>query len=132
MADEGNKEIPKVRFVYQKARHHRTFHADGAWAAVTPQLEVQFSLFSDLRLMPDKVTHLVTDEGGVGEEISKEPSDIEMPGNVLREVETTIVVSKDTAKNLIAALGQMVKQIEDHINRVRVANEKSPVKPEAS
>lgn len=129
MADEGNKEIPKVpkvRFVYRKARHHRTLHADGAWAAITPQLEVQFSLFNDLRIMPDEVTHLVTDKGGIGDEVSKEPPE-KLPPDVLREVDVTVVVSKDTAKNLITALGQMVKQIDDHIEKVTKTSLDSPV-----
>ena len=122
MTDEGNKEtpmVPKIRFVYQKARHHRTLHADGAWAGVTPQLEVQLALFNDLRLMPEYVTNLITAEGGVGDEISKGPSDTEMPGNVLREVDVTIIVSRNTAKNLIDVLSQMVKQIDEHIESIK-------------
>jgi hypothetical protein len=113
MANEAETKPGKVRFAYQKARHHRTLHADGAWAGVTPLLEVQFALFNNLRTMPNEVTHLVTDEGGVGEEVSSDT-----PQSVLREVDITIVVSKDTAKALITVLGQMVKQIEDHIKSV--------------
>jgi hypothetical protein len=119
MTDETPKPLDKVRFVYSKARHHRTLHADGAWAAVTPQLEVQFALFNDLRLMPNEVTNLVTKEGGVGAEVSKDPPETDMPGHVLREVDVTVVVSRNTAKNLIDALTLMVEAIDKHVEIIK-------------
>ena len=119
MADETENKLPtEVRFVYRKTRHHRTVQSDGAWAAITPQLEVQIALFKDLRLMPDEVTNLITEKGVIGTELSKSPPDTDMPVNVLREVSVTVVISKETAKSLIDVLGQMVEKIEKHIETI--------------
>ncbi|MGH9929240.1 MAG: hypothetical protein ACREA9_08430 [Pyrinomonadaceae bacterium] len=113
MADEAKQ--PRVRFVTKYARHHRTLHADGAWAAVTPQLEVQFGMFNDLRPMPDEVSHFVTPEGKVGNQLPADALSADTLSEVVREVDVTVVVSVDTAKNLVTVLAQMIGQIEDHI-----------------
>jgi len=116
MANEhkDSKKLERISFIYQKARHHRTFHADGVWAGITPQLEVQFAFFNDLRPMPDMVTHAVTDQGVLGEEISREKQN---PDVLLREANVTVVMNKEAVKNTIQLLERMVKDIEDHIAR---------------
>ncbi len=112
MAHDDNKEnkANTIRFVYKKTRHHRTFHPDGAWASLTPQLEIQFALFKDLKAMPDAVTHHFSEDGTLGEEIKEDE-----PQSVLREVDATIVMNKDAVKSLIELLGRMVDQAETHI-----------------
>jgi hypothetical protein len=112
MTEDGKREIkPKrIRFVYQKARHHRTFHADGMWAAITPQLEVQFSFFNDLAPLPDKVTHNLTEEGGLGEEIARQ----QLTNSVQREINVTVVMNPESLQSAIDLLQRMIKEIEDH------------------
>ena len=107
MAEE-EKKVDRIRFAYQKGRHHRTFHADGAWASVTPHLEVQFSFFSDLRPMPEAVVHLVTTEGNLGEEIARQVGE-----SVIRDTDVTVVMNKDGVRALIEVLERMVTQIDD-------------------
>lgn len=98
----------EVRFIYQKGRHHRTFHADGAWAGITPQMEVQFSFFNDLKPMPDEVIHAVKDDGTVGQEISRE----HQPLNIIRETDVTVVMNVAVMRNVISLFTRMVEQIE--------------------
>ena len=124
MADEIFK-IEKIRFVYQKARHHRTFHADGMWASVTPQLEVQFALFSNLKPMPQEVVHKVEAGGVLGEETERESEQI-----VIREVDATIVMSKETIKGSIDLLNRMLKEIDKHIEFLRKDKEDAKRKAE--
>lgn len=73
MAEE--KQYPKVpdeiTVYYQKAKDHRTVRADGAWAGLTPALEIQFAVYNDLQPMPKSVRHKVT-ERGLGPEVSRE------------------------------------------------------------
>lgn len=107
MADEP-KKIEQVRFIYQKARHHRTFHADGAWAGITPQSEIQVAFFNDLKPMPDEVVHAVTEEGHLGVEISRKHDQ----EDVIREANVTVVMNKNSVRLLMALLDNMAKQIE--------------------
>lgn len=110
MSDKGNKNTPEqVRFIYSKARHHRTFHADGAWAGVTPQLEVQFAFFNDLRPMPEEVTHKVRPDGGMAEEVDRQHN----VQDVNREVNVTITMNPEVAKSFIAVLVQMINQAQE-------------------
>src|SRR5215210_675675 len=98
MADnqKNGDMLERVRFVYQKARHHRTFHADGVWAGITPQLEIQFAFFNDLKPMPDEVIHRLKDDGSLGEEVSRD-----MQQSVTREVNVTVVMNKEAVKQML-------------------------------
>ena len=98
----------EVRFIYQKGRHHRTFHSDGAWAGITPQMEVQFSFFNDLKPMPNEVTHAVRKDGTVGQEISR----VHQPLDIIRETDVTVVMNVAVMRNVINLLTRMVEQIE--------------------
>ncbi len=107
MAGEQNTRPKEIRFVYQKARHHRTLHADGTWAGVTPQLEVQFAFFNNLKRMPDVATHQIKDDATLGPEVVQESHD------VIREIDVTVVMNKDAIKATIELLNRMVEQIEE-------------------
>ena len=115
---EKPSEPDTVRFVFQRGRHHRSFHADGAWAAVSPQLEVQFSFFNNLRPLPEFTVHTIK-EGGDLEEISRQLST-----NIIRETDVTVVMPKEGVVSLIELLQRMVAQIDEHIAK---ANKIEPV-----
>ena len=110
MGDKPDKP-EEIRFVYEKARHHRTLHADGAWAAVTPHAEVQISYYNDLRRMPASVTLAVREDDTVGPEGPIHISDL------IREVDVTVVMNVETAKATIALLNQMIVQAEQALEK---------------
>jgi hypothetical protein len=125
MAIDG--KIDHIQIQYQKARHHRTFHADGAWAAITPQLEVQVSLFSDLQPLPDDVVYRIGPGGKLGGEI---PPPKTTPFYV-RETDVTVVMNKEVVNNLIELLQRMVRQIDQHLEQTQSpkdGGEKEPSK----
>jgi hypothetical protein len=103
---EDSQRPKEIRFVYEKARHHRTLHADGAWAAVTPHAEIQASFFTNLRRMPVSVTH------GVGEDDTLGPAMQEEASDLIREVDVTVVMNIVTAKSVIDLLSRMISQAE--------------------
>jgi hypothetical protein len=94
---------------------------------VTPQLEIQIALYNDLRLMPDEVINRLMPEGGIGEEVSKQPPGTDSPGLVLREVDVTFVINKEVARSLMDVLRQMVEKVDKHIELVTAAAEEPPV-----
>jgi uncharacterized lipoprotein YmbA len=109
--------LDRIQIVYRTARHHRTFHADGAWAAITPQLEVQVALFSDLRPLPDVVSHHVTPLGELGAEIENPKAE----PFLVRETDVTFVMNKQVVNSLIELLQRTVSQIDQHIEKKRTA-----------
>jgi hypothetical protein len=106
--DNKSKTLTKIRFVYEKARHHRTFRADGAWVGLSPSGEVQFAFFNDLRPMPKWISHDVAPDGSLGAEVSREHN----PGDIVREANVTVLMDKEKTKQFIALLAQMVAQLE--------------------
>lgn len=106
---EEKEKIKKVRFIYQKARHHRTFHSDGMWAGITPQLEVQFAFFNNLKPMPEEVTHNVDEHGVLGGEIERRMEQI-----IIREVDATVLMNKETLKLAIELLQRTLQEIEKY------------------
>jgi hypothetical protein len=124
MAEEDKKPIEQVRFIYQKTRHHRTFHADGLWAGITPQLEVQIAFFNNLRPMPQDVTHKIIEGGQLGE-------GTETPGeqHVIREVDASVVLNRDTARGAIELLQRMLKQIDQSIEQDKALRNPGDNKP---
>jgi hypothetical protein len=102
MAEDTDK---KIAFFYQNSPLSRTVHADGAWAGLTPQLEIQFSFFNDLRPTPEYILHRLTDQG-LGEEVER----IERQG-VIREVEVNVVMNPANVEELIKLLSRMVAEV---------------------
>lgn len=106
MAEE--KQYPKVpdeiTVYYQKAKDHRTVRADGAWAGLTPALEIQFALYNDLQPMPKSVRHKVT-ERGLGPEVSRE-----VDTAIVREAGVTVVMNVFIAMQFVNLLEQVIAQ----------------------
>ena len=103
----GEETRPKeIRFVYEKARHHRTLHADGTWASLTPQLEIQFAFFNNLRRLPVSEVRPVQDDDTLGNPSQQETSDI------VREVDVTVVMNVAATKAVIGLLQEMVEKAD--------------------
>jgi hypothetical protein len=104
MAEEAKK--PKeLKFVYEKARHHRVLHADGAWSGITPHAEIQVSFYTNLRPLPLSVTHAVQDDN-LGPGVQQEKSEL------VREVDVTVIMNIVAAKAVVELLNQMIAQAE--------------------
>jgi hypothetical protein len=124
MAEESQKSTD-IQFVYEKARHHRTLHADGAWSAVTPHAEVQVSFYNDLRRIPATAMLSVREDNTVI------PSEPVVVSELIREVDVTVVMNVEVAKATIALLNQMIAQAEQALekaaSRQRQSSEESKV-----
>ena len=121
---EDIKKPEELRFVYEKARHHRTLHADGAWSGLTPHAEVQISFYNDLRRMPISVSHPVQDDDSIGPGTQQENSDL------IREVDVTVVMNVAVAKATIQLLTQMIAQAEPIIKARIAAGKSDAIDPE--
>ncbi len=122
MGEETQQEL--VRFIYEKARHHRTFHADGVWAGTTPQGEIQCTFFNDLRPLPQEQVHKVLGGGIIGEELNK----VQDSQNVVREANVTVVMSQTTIKALVALFADILKKAEMHEKEQTAKKQEAQVK----
>ena len=110
MADEktSDSERPtQIGIHYQRSRHYRTIHADGAQIGVTPRGQIQFTLFSDQKAMPEFVLHQITPDGLLGnlvEQVVKE--------GVVREVEVNVIMDVSATASFVNVLQATLQQVE--------------------
>jgi hypothetical protein len=110
MADEKktDSDAPnQMQIYYQRARHYRTIHADGAQLGLTPRAAIQFTLYSDQKPMPEFVLHEITPEGNLGkvlEEVVK--------SGVIREVEVNVVMDVNVATSFVNVLQGLLAQVK--------------------
>lgn len=128
MADEKISDVvdpTQIGIYYQRSRHYRTVHADGAQLGVTPRGGIQFRLFSDQKPFPDFVMHRITAEGNLGEPIEEVIKE-----GAIREVDVNVVMDINTAISFASALQQLLTQIsqlqEQSASKVTPKSEAQP------
>ena len=112
MADEEQPKLPdEITFNFTEGPDYRVVRADGAWAGLTPQLEIQFALFNDLQPMPNATRHKLLPDGTVGPEVARETTE-----GIDREVSVMVVMNPVIAMQFIRLLqdilGQIAKQLK--------------------
>lgn len=105
---EEEKGLKQLKVFYEKSPQYRTITAGGAWAGMTPQGQVQFVLFNDLRSIPDYASLKVTSEGRVSGEVEE----VARPG-IIREAEINVVMDVVIAQRVVDALQGMINQIKE-------------------
>ncbi len=111
MADktESVSVIPdKLAIFYQRSRHYRTVHIDGAQIGLTPRGAIQFTLYSDQKPMPEFVLHQITPEGNLGKQIEEVVKE-----GFIREVEVNVVMDLAVTQNFITALQEMLEKVNE-------------------
>jgi predicted polyphosphate/ATP-dependent NAD kinase len=102
-------ETDKIAFRLIKSNLFRVISADGIFGGLTPRGNLFMSFFSERLPIPERIVHLLTPEGKVGEEVLAER---ESKDGVIREVEVGVAVDLDTAKALVVWLQDKIKQAE--------------------
>ena len=105
----------EIDFHYLKVADYRTFHADGAVGGLTPKGGVSITFFSERPAIPQTVTHTLSEEGKLGEEVRRSGKI-----GVIRELECGIVMDAATAEKVhewlgkhLATLAEVLKKLED-------------------
>lgn len=110
MADEKKPDLERptqVGIYYQRSRHYRTIHSDGAQIGLTPRGQIKFTLFSDQKPKPEFVLHQITPEGNLGESLEEVVKE-----GVIREVEVNVVMDLNTTTAFVNVLQATLKQLE--------------------
>lgn len=102
------KTQSEVTFNYQKADGFTTSYVDGAFASPMPSGNVYVAFFIDWPPIPQSSTQQLLPGGQLGAQTSSVVSTA-----IDRELQTGIIISPTTARNLISLLQGFVSQLEN-------------------
>ncbi len=104
----NTEAFPKtLDFQYIKSNNFRVVHGDGVFGGVTPSSYITMGFYSERGSIPQKVTHEINSEGGLGRELERTGK-----SGVAREIEVEVVVDLPTARGLVDWLGEHVSKLE--------------------
>ena len=110
MDNSDNTRAGKVDFHYIKSSDFRTVFCDAVWGGVTPHGYITMSVCSERFPIPRKVTHLVQEDGELGEEdVSKR----EAKTGVVREVGVAVVMDLSMARSLVDWLNRHIEHLQN-------------------
>lgn len=117
-----------IEFHYQKSPHYRSVHVDGFYGGVTPRGYVAVSLFNERSPIPKHVVRRVIASDGKSLTAGKEEI-IETLHGIVRQVETTMYMDLNTAREFQLWLARCVDELESLSGPKVAGNPKSKSKP---
>jgi hypothetical protein len=111
---ENPDHSKKVKFNYIKSNFFRVIHADGAWGGLSANGQIHMTLYNERLPIPQQITHLVSSEGKLGEELKE--ARISKEG-FIREIEVDVVMDLDVAKAIAKWLESKINFVENLKNK---------------
>jgi hypothetical protein len=110
MADD---EIPeKIEFHYQKSPNYRTIHADGAHGGPTARGYLAITFYNERATIPRRGVRDVSVDAEGQPKLSRERIEDSLEG-VMRQLETTVMLDINAARELIPWLEKQLEALED-------------------
>ena len=106
MVEKDQKEFT-YRYVYPGDL--RDLYVNGAWGGITPRREIHLHFYSERQPIPKKITHVIEKDGKIGEPTGP----AESGGDVVRLIQTSMVMDLETAIRTRDLLGKFIKLIQD-------------------
>lgn len=91
----NGEETSAIQIRMLKSSGHRVVFADGAFGGVSPRGLIHMALFSERFPLPDVVVHEVVKGERLGDETRRE-----VRGDIVRDVEVSVLMKPDTAVSL--------------------------------
>ena len=104
------------KYIFDDA-YNPTF-ANGVYGGVTPSGELVLNFYLERHALPDRVTHEVTSEGRLGEELDRKPDDHEK--SLVRFVGPGVVLTLDGARSVHQWLQKQIERAEQ-VQRIKTA-----------
>ncbi|MDO9529873.1 MAG: hypothetical protein Q7J27_12065 [Syntrophales bacterium] len=99
------KDKKEVTFRYVYPNDLRDYYVNGAWGGATPRKEIYMHLYSERHPIPKTVTHEITDDGALGDQVKP----AETGGDVVRLIQTSVIMDVDTAIRIRDWLDKFIK-----------------------
>ena len=101
-------KIPRdIEFFFETDKDYRTIPANGAWVGTTTRGDINIEFFVEQLRIPDSVKNKLTEDGRLGDEISRKPEK-----RIVRKVQTGVLISVEAAESLANLLNQKVADIK--------------------
>jgi len=97
----------KIVFTYIKNGNYGNHYANGVIGGLMPKGELQMDFFIERRVIPQTVTHEISEEGQLGKQI-----DITSKEGIIREIECGIIMPIVAAQALYQWLGQRIEEFQ--------------------
>lgn len=119
MADRGEIKGQQIKAGdyletnYQKSPQYRTIHCDGAYGGITSRAFISATLFSERNVIPritQREVRAIKEDGqlSLGPEVFKEGL-----SGLMRQLEATVVMDINTARDFYVWLGNKVADLEE-------------------
>src|SRR5262245_50628174 len=105
----GRGTMPDVVFDHERSPDYRIIAVTGIWGGLVPSGQVMFDLVTELIRNPNRVRHDVTQDGKLGPEKSREPSE----RIILRYSQVGVMVTPDVAERMGQWLLDRAKQARE-------------------
>jgi hypothetical protein len=104
----GNEGQLTFKFIFPE--DYNPVYANGVHGEVTPRGEFVLHFVQERRPVPKAITHAITEDGRLGQEIERDPKD---HGDlVIKYVTTGVTLNYSEAKSIHAWLGNMLEHFE--------------------
>lgn len=103
----------KLQFKYVYPDDLRDFYVNGAWGGTTPRNEIYMHLYSERQAIPKNITYKVLNDKSLGE------AEATSGANVVRLIQSSVVMDANTAIALRDWLDKMIKAVETAEGRQR-------------
>jgi hypothetical protein len=128
MAEQDDQDaLPeKIEYHYQKTPTYRTIHADGAHGGPTARGYLAITFYSERSSIPRKGERNVS-VGDDGEPKLGKEKVTETLGGVMRQLEATVMLDINAARELAIWVNRQVAQLEDLLeipSEQRLANQR--------
>ena len=114
------KKITQVVHRYEKSSDYKTCYVDGVYGGLTPQGNINCSVFIEKLETPVEVTSKINENGTVGKELSRIPAitkDEEIV--IIREIQGSFTMNLETAKVVRDWIEDKIKIIEQQTQNAK-------------
>lgn len=110
-----------VAFNYIKSNSFRVIHVDGAIGSITPRGLIHAALYSERMPIPRLMVHPMGSDGNL-----LPPVEQEIRPGVVREVEVSLLLDRNSAESLREWLGQQLAELDRALAATANARQAQP------
>ena len=111
-------EKSKITFNYHFSENYNPTYVNGAYGGVGPKGEIIVNFYLERQGIPKSHTHEINKDGSLSSEPESVPLD--SLSNVIRFIETGIILNLESAKRVHAWLGQKIEE-QKNISKIQNA-----------
>ena len=107
---EPKGEDRQVKFLFEYDQGYRLIGANGVWSGITPRRDMRLDFFVESVGVPEQVTHLVTENGGLGPELNRSPDH-----RIVRRLQVGVLLSLDQAESIADFIKKQITEFKQRM-----------------